>query len=68
LTNPFDLDDAHEAGEIRAELEAQGTPIGWFDTLVAAQARRRGASLVTSDTRKFDRVPGLPVWIGATGR
>ena len=38
---PFDIDDARGAGEIRAELEATGTPIGWCDTLIAAQARRR---------------------------
>ena len=58
---PFDLDDAREAGEIRAELEAQGTPIGGFDTLIAAQARRRGATLVTGNVREFARVPGLLV-------
>jgi tRNA(fMet)-specific endonuclease VapC len=58
---PFDLDDAREAGEIRAELEAKGTPIGAYDTLIAAQARRRGATLVTSNVREFQRVPGLLV-------
>ncbi len=55
---PFDLDDAREAGEIRAGLEARGTPIGGFDTLIAAQARRRGATLVTGNLREFERVPG----------
>ena len=58
---PFDLDDAREAGEIRAELEAEGTTIGAYDTLIAAQARRRGATLVTSNMREFQRVPGLVV-------
>jgi tRNA(fMet)-specific endonuclease VapC len=58
---PFDLDDAREAGEIRAELEMNGTPIGAYDTLIAAQARRRGATLVTSNMREFERVPGLKV-------
>ena len=58
---PFDVDDAREAGEIRAELEAKGTPIGAYDYLIAAQARRRGATLVTSNTREFERVPGLLV-------
>ena len=58
---PFDLDDAREAGEIRATLEAKGTPIGAYDTLIAAQARRRGATLVTSNVREFERVPGLLV-------
>ncbi len=63
---PFDLEDAREAGEIRAELEAKGTPIGPHDTLIAAQARRRGAALVTLNRSEFERVPGLKVedWEG----
>jgi tRNA(fMet)-specific endonuclease VapC len=58
---PFDADDAREAGDIRAALEAQGTPIGPYDLLIAAQARRRGAALVTLNRREFERVPGLIV-------
>ena len=58
---PFDADDASEAGEIRAHLENKGTPIGPYDVLIAAQARRRGAALVTLNRREFDRVPGLIV-------
>lgn len=58
---PFDADDAAEAGDIRAVLEAQGTPIGPYDILIAAQARRRGAALVTLNRREFERVPGLIV-------
>ncbi len=57
----FDLDDAAEAGEIRAVLEAGGIPIGPYDILIAAQARRRGAALVTLNRREFERVPGLMV-------
>jgi tRNA(fMet)-specific endonuclease VapC len=38
-----------------------GTPIGHYDYLIAAQARRRGAALVTLNTREFTRVPGLMV-------
>ena len=62
----FDLDDAAEAGDIRAALEAKGAPIGPFDLLIAAQARRRGAALVTLNRREFERVPGLMVtdWAG----
>lgn len=58
---PFDADDAAEAGDIRAALEAQGAPIGPYDILIAAQARRRGAALVTLNRREFERVPGLIV-------
>jgi tRNA(fMet)-specific endonuclease VapC len=63
---PFDIEDAREAGEIRALLESRGEPLGPFDTLIAAQARRRDAALVTLNTREFERVPGLKVedWAG----
>ena len=56
---PFDPQDAEEAGEIRTALERAGTPIGPYDILIAAQARRRGATLVTANKREFSRVPGL---------
>lgn len=56
---PFDNEDAGEAGDIRAALERAGTPIGPYDVLIAAQARRRGAVLATADAREFARVPGL---------
>src|SRR3954454_15839339 len=58
---PFDAEDAAHAGDIRAHLESVGTPIGPYDYLIAAQARRRGAALVTLNTRAFSRVPGLLV-------
>jgi tRNA(fMet)-specific endonuclease VapC len=58
---PFDIEDAREAGEIRALLEARGQPIGPYDTLIAAQARRHGATLVTLNAREFERVPRLNV-------
>jgi tRNA(fMet)-specific endonuclease VapC len=56
---PFAAADADEAGDIRAELERAGTPIGPYDILVAAQARRRDALLVTANEREFARVPRL---------
>jgi tRNA(fMet)-specific endonuclease VapC len=55
----FDPEDAVEAGDIRATLERAGTPIGPYDVLIAGQARRRGAVLVTANLREFARVPGL---------
>src|SRR3954465_1053644 len=58
---PFEADDAAHAGDIRADLERKGTPIGHYDYLIAAQARRRGATLVTANGREFARVPGLIV-------
>jgi tRNA(fMet)-specific endonuclease VapC len=58
---PFDAEDAAHAGDIRADLESRGMPIGHYDYLIAAQARRRGATLVTANAREFARVPGLLV-------
>jgi tRNA(fMet)-specific endonuclease VapC len=58
---PFDAEDAAHAGDIRAVLESRGTPIGPYDCLIAAQARRRDATLVTANHREFERVPGLLV-------
>jgi tRNA(fMet)-specific endonuclease VapC len=58
---PFEPADAQEAGEIRAQLERTGTPIGPYDLLIAAQARQRNALLVTANMREFTRVVGLKV-------
>ena len=55
----FDEDDARAAGTVRAELDAVGQPIGAYDVLLAGQARRRGATLVTSNAKEFARVRGL---------
>lgn len=56
---PLDVEDARHAGEIRALLADQGTPIGAYDVLIAGQARARNLVLVTRNLREFDRVPGL---------
>jgi tRNA(fMet)-specific endonuclease VapC len=52
-------------GDLRAALERAGTPIGPNDLLIAAQALALDATLVTDNTREFERVAGLPVenWI-----
>lgn len=56
---PFDDACAEHYGQIRADLLAQGTPIGPLDTLIAAIARAHDATLVTHNTGEFGRVPGL---------
>lgn len=61
LVLPFDAEDAEEGGEIRSELGRTGLVIGLYDLLIAAQARRRGAVMVTGNVREFSRVPGLIV-------
>jgi len=57
--NSFSEDDAMTAGELRATMEAAGTPIGPYDVLIAAQALRSNATLITADVSEFARVPGL---------
>ena len=51
--------DAKAAGHLRATLEAAGTPIGPYDILIAAQALRMRATLVTGNISEFARVRGL---------
>jgi tRNA(fMet)-specific endonuclease VapC len=58
---PFEEADAREAADIRANLRRAGASIGPYDVFIAAQARRWGATLVTSNGREFERVPGLMV-------
>jgi tRNA(fMet)-specific endonuclease VapC len=58
---PFDSIAARRYGEIRAELERLGTPIGDADLRIAAIAMARGLTVVTGNVRHFRRVPGLAV-------
>lgn len=46
-------------GEIRADMERKGTPIGVNDLHIAAHARSEGLILVTNNLREFKRVKGL---------
>jgi tRNA(fMet)-specific endonuclease VapC len=55
----FDRQDAKIAGLLRGELADAGTPIGSYDVLIAAQALRRDATLVTANEQEFARVKGL---------
>ncbi len=57
----FDEAAAERFAEAAADLAGSGTPIGAFDTLVAAQALSLGLIVVTNNTRHFGRVAGLKV-------
>ena len=57
----FDSLAAEEYAKIRAFLEKSGTPIGTLDSMIAGHARSLGFTLVTNNTREFNRVPGLHV-------
>ena len=58
---PFGADAASIYGEIRAELQSKGTPIGPLDMLIAAHAKAAGITLVTNNVKEFARVPGLEI-------
>jgi tRNA(fMet)-specific endonuclease VapC len=57
----FDSNAARCYGTIRAQLQANGTPIGPLDMLLAAQAISLSATLVSNNLREFSRVRGLKV-------
>jgi tRNA(fMet)-specific endonuclease VapC len=65
--NLIDLDRfaAEEAAAIRAHLEKKGKSIGPYDLLIAGLARSRDLTLVTNNTREFERIVGLRIenWI-----
>jgi len=48
-------------GEIRHHLARQGTPIGPNDLVIAAHVLAADLTLVTANTREFERVPSLRV-------
>lgn len=62
---PFDVAALWAYGDLRAELERKGTPIGALDTMIAAHALSNKSILVTNNSREFARVPGLALenWV-----
>jgi tRNA(fMet)-specific endonuclease VapC len=58
---PLDQRVVDAYGRVRAALAKARMPIGALDTFIAAQALSLGATLVTSNTKEFLRVPGLDV-------
>ncbi|APO79740.1 toxin/antitoxin system endonuclease protein VapC 1 (plasmid) [Rhizobium etli 8C-3] len=56
---PMDIPADIKYGGIRAELEAVGQSIGLNDLLIAAHACVLDLTLVTDNTREFQRIRGL---------
>ncbi|MCX4026776.1 hypothetical protein [Spartinivicinus marinus] len=50
---------ASHYGDIRANLECKGTPIGVNDLQIAGHARSEGLTLITNNMREFNQVEGL---------
>jgi tRNA(fMet)-specific endonuclease VapC len=61
----YDENAAAHYGNIRADLEKKGTPIGVNDLHIAGHARSKSLILVTNNIREFERVDGLRLenWI-----
>jgi tRNA(fMet)-specific endonuclease VapC len=58
---PFDDAAAAHYGLLRAQLSAEGRPIGPNDLMIAATALAHDATLVTRNQAEFSRVVGLRV-------
>jgi tRNA(fMet)-specific endonuclease VapC len=58
---PLDVPADIEYGRLRANLEADGKPIGPNDLMIAAHAFALGAVLVTANIHEFSRIPELKV-------
>ncbi|MBV5328433.1 MAG: type II toxin-antitoxin system VapC family toxin [Chlorobium sp.] len=50
---------ASHYGDIRADLERKGTPIGVNDLHIAGHARSEGLTLASNNVREFERVEAL---------
>ena len=64
---PFDTAAVWVYGDLRANLERRGTPIGSLDTMIAAHALSQQALLISNNTREFSKVPDLQLdnWVAA---
>lgn len=57
----FDELAAGSYGDVRAEIERNGTPIGPLDTLIAGHALSLNVVLITHNLREFKRITGLRI-------
>jgi len=61
----FTADAAKKAALIRHQLQQQGKPIAAYDILIAAIALALNMTLLSNNTREFERVKGLKLenWV-----
>ena len=57
----FSQREAKCSAKIRADLEKKGTPIGPIDVLIAGCAMAHNLTLVTHNTKEFNRVDSLKI-------
>lgn len=58
---PFEKPQDEAYGELRAKLDAAGTPVGSHDMLIASQTLALRLVLVTDNDREFVRIQGLKI-------
>jgi tRNA(fMet)-specific endonuclease VapC len=66
VSYPIDASICRHYAEQFTRLKAASTPIGANDLWIACHALAEGATLVTHNTREFERIVGLSVetWVG----
>ena len=59
----YDVKAAYQFGQLKQELKGQN--IGPYDFMIAAHARSLGLTLISNNTKEFNRVAGLRVdnWV-----
>ncbi len=58
---PLGAEEAKTSTMIRASLEAEGSPMGPMDTLIAGTSLTHHGTLVTHNTKEFSCVDGLQI-------
>ena len=61
LSLPFDEDAVRMYGEIRAQVERDGAPVGPNDLFIAAIAMANNLVLLTHNSEEFQHINGLHV-------
>ena len=64
---PYDVEVCKRYAEIRAGLEAKGTPVGANDMWIAACAIRHSIPLVSNNRAHFEGIPNLILISEASG-
>ena len=59
LVLPFSKEHALRAGEVQATLTRSNLAVDWRDVMIAAVALHHDFTLVTRNTRHFERIIGL---------
>ena len=59
---------ANRFGRFKAELRREGQPIGDIDLLIAAVASSRGLTVVTNNTKHFERISEISLqnWLNSS--